>query len=150
MRNWLIGALIVSGVYLSTKAYRATKSNKSSERVNKSSKRVKQKYNLEAELVSNVREIRSAEIAYESNFDVFVAAAPYPVRPNKNGQSWVKGASGGFATMGWAPDGDVRGSYAVTTTSTDFTVVGFGDVDGDGRMETYMATKSNNPHAIVE
>lgn len=100
-----------------------------------------------SEVPMNLKGIKTAEIAYESNFDVFVTAAAYPSSPTKTTQQWIKGSSGGFATMGWAPDGDVRGSYAVATTSTDFTATGLSDVDGDGTNATYTATKSNNPNS---
>ena len=48
--------------------------------------------------------------------------------------------------MNWKPNGDVRGSYAVTTNSSgssqeaDFTVVAI--IDADGRQAAYTATKS--------
>ena len=57
----------------------------------------------------------------------------------------MKGDSGGFAAIGWSPDGVVRGSYSVTDKVLDFTAKGIGDIDGDGTMETYTATKSINP-----
>ena len=47
--------------------------------------------------------------------------------------------------MGWAPDGEVRGSYkVVSTSSTDFLVTCITDVDGDGKKATFTATKTNN------
>ena len=100
-----------------------------------------------SEVPTNLKAIKTAEIAYESNFDVFVTAAAYPSAPTKTTQVWVKGSSGGFATLGWTPDGAVRGSYAVATTTTDFTATGLADVDGDGTQATYVATKSNNANA---
>ena len=103
---------------------------------------------IEDELIGYMKGIKVAEIAYESNFDVFVTAAQYPPEPNINGTKWVRGSSGGFATLGWSPDGAVRGSYSVSTTTTDFTVLGIGDVDGDGTLETYRATKSLNPYKL--
>ena len=104
---------------------------------------------VEAEIIQNLKSIKTAEIAYESNFDVFVYASRYPSSPSDYPQTWVKAQSGGFATMGWAPDGDVRGSYSVVTTTTDFTAFGIGDVDGDGTLETYRATKSTNPRSKI-
>ena len=64
-----------------------------------------------AEIPSNLKGIKTAELAYESNFDVFVLAASYPGTPTKTVQQWVKASSGGFASMGWSPDGDARGTY---------------------------------------
>ena len=103
---------------------------------------------IEDELIGYMKGIKTAELAYESNFDVFVTATQYPPEPNINGTKWVRSSSGGFSTMGWSPDGAVRGSYSVSTTTTDFTVLGIGDVDGDGTLETYRATKSLNPYKL--
>ena len=36
-----------------------------------------------AELPTNLKAIKTAEIAYESNFDVFVSASAYPTSPSK-------------------------------------------------------------------
>ena len=100
-----------------------------------------------SEVPMNIKGIKTAEISYESNFDVFVNCTAYPGSPTKTVTQWVPGSSGGFSTMGWSPDGDVRGSYAVSTSTTDFTATGLSDVDGDGTSATYQATKSTNPNA---
>jgi type IV pilus assembly protein PilA len=102
-----------------------------------------------AEVPSNLKGIKTGELAYESNFDVFVECASYPGTPTKTTQQWVKTASGGFASMGWSPDGDVRGSYDVTTAAFNFTATGVSDVDGNSAIATYAATKSENPNAPV-
>jgi type IV pilus assembly protein PilA len=102
-----------------------------------------------AEVPSNLKGIKTSELAYESNFDVFVAATAYPASPTKTTQDWVKASSGGFASMGWSPDGDVRGSYSVTTAAFNFTATGLSDVDGDSVNATYVATKSENPNAPI-
>ena len=55
-----------------------------------------------------------------------------------------------FATLGWAPDGKVRGIYNVTTIAAgggvqaDFTVTGTIDVDADTNQAEYTATRSIN------
>ena len=151
VRNLLLGALVVSGVYLSTKAYAQDNAEKV---YTKKEKRAIKKRGIEAELLSNLKSIQTAEIVYDSNFDVFVSAEQYPATPNEKGHTWVKDEAGGFATMGWSPDGKVRGSYAVTISrvdfTVDFTVVGIGDIDGDGTLETYRATKSTNPTTRVK
>ena len=100
-----------------------------------------------AEIPTNLKAIKTAQIAYESNFDQFVAAGPYPTSPTKTTQVWDKTAAGAFTTIGWAPDGEVRGSYQVTVTNTDFNAVGLSDVDGDSNIATYTCTKSTNPNA---
>ena len=58
---------------------------------------------------------------------------------------WRSGSP--YDTLGWAPDGEVRGSYKVSTApfgASDFVVTGISDVDGDGVRASYTATKSIN------
>ncbi len=98
-----------------------------------------------AEVPSNVDGIKTAELAYDAAFDVFIQETAF--RPSssvsKTQTAWIGGTS--FDTLGWSPDGKVRGAYRVTTTSTtDFQVVGICDVDGDGSNATYTSTKSTN------
>jgi type IV pilus assembly protein PilA len=98
-----------------------------------------------AEVPSNVDGIKTAELAYEASFDVFVQqSTPHPTTtPNKQQQAWTSGSN--FDTLGWGPDGNVRGMYAVSTLSaTDFRVNGACDVDGDGSTAEYTATKTLN------
>lgn len=108
------------------------------------------KLDVEAELLSNLQAIQTAQAAYESNFDIFVSANQYPTSPSSKGVKWVNKDAGGFADLGWAPDGKIRGAYSVTTTSIDFTAIGIGDIDGDGTMETYRATKSVNAQSKID
>ncbi len=98
-----------------------------------------------AEVPSNVTAIKTAELAYDAAFDQFINQTTfYPTNsPNKQQQTWPTGSN--FDTLGWAPDGKVRGAYSVTTTSsTDFTVTGICDVDDDNTNARYTATKSIN------
>ena len=98
-----------------------------------------------AEVPSNVDGIKTAELAYDAAFDQFIVeSTPRPsASVGKQQQTWVAGS--GFDTLGWAPDGAVRGAYSITTTSsTDFVVTGISDVDGDGAQSQYTATKSIN------
>jgi len=96
-----------------------------------------------AELPNNVEGIRVAETAYEASFDAWMQVATFmpTTSPGKSKVTWVTGT--GFDTLGWAPDGKVRGAYRVISLSTaDFEVTGICDVDGDGVMATFTATKS--------
>ena len=101
---------------------------------------------MRSEVPVNLKAIRTAEIAYRNDFGVFVTAAMYPSSPTATLQTWVKASSGGFATLGWMPDGAVRGSYGVATTSVDFTAIGVSDVDGDGSYASFTATSVLEPH----
>lgn len=99
-----------------------------------------------AEVPTNLKRIKTSMIAYEQNFDVFVKCSAYPPTPGgKTTQMWSVGSSGGFKVINFQPDGDVRGSYMVSTSSFNFTATGIIDVDGDGVYATYVATKSENP-----
>ena len=98
-----------------------------------------------AEVPSNVDGIKTAELAYEASFDTFIANSDFQPdsTPGKQQRNW---SAGNFGTLGWAPDGKVRGSYKVDLNgSTDFTVRGECDVDGDGTNYATTATKTANP-----
>ena len=100
-----------------------------------------------AELPSNTDGIKTAEMGYEATFDGFIVAADHPAQTLGKAQvSWA-GGNTDYQKLGWAPDGDVRGTYAVTTATTgsgDFTVKGRGDIDADKAEAVYTATKSIN------
>jgi len=103
-----------------------------------------------AELPANVDGIRTAQMAYEAIFDTYVEEPNFvpQTTPSKQLRPWVLGT--GFDTLGWAPDGEVRGAYkVVTTSSTDFQVTGFADMDGDYLKSTYTATKSISPTMVT-
>jgi type IV pilus assembly protein PilA len=97
-----------------------------------------------AEVPSNVDGIKTAELAYEASFDQYVAnTAMHPnSSPNKQQRAWTTGSN--FDTLGWSPDGNVRGSYGVKTGTTEFKSWGQSDVDGDGNSAFYDATTTLN------
>jgi len=106
-----------------------------------------------AEVPANIDAIRTAELAYDASFDQFIEAPPAPVQPwevSKAARPW-DWDSPGFSTLGWAPDGMVRGSYWVEVVDggRDFVVYGVSDIDGDGMAATYSATKSINPTLLT-
>ena len=101
-----------------------------------------------AEVPSNVDGIKTAEMGYEAAFDRFLTASDHPGAGgiSKKTVDWA-GGNADYQKLGWAPDGDVRGSYVVVTTtsgSSDFTVTGVADVDNNGTDCKYTATKSVN------
>ena len=104
-----------------------------------------------AEIPSNVKAIKDTEMAYDAEYNVFVTAASHPTStPAKSPVAW-SGGNTSFQHLGWQPDGDVRGRYAVSTTPPssgtpggDFVVTGICDVDADSVIATYTATKSVN------
>ena len=100
-----------------------------------------------AEIPQNLKAIKTAEVSYMQDYDVYVKCSAYPSTPTKTTNQWTIAASGGFKSIDFRPNGDVRGSYMVSTTNTNFTATGISDVDGDGVYATYQATKSENPNA---
>lgn len=96
-----------------------------------------------AEVPLNVSGIWTAEIAFNSTEDGFITLPLNPSStPTKDTRPFD--ASGTeWRTLGWEPDGPVRGSYWVTTTSTQFTVYGISDVDGDSVQCQYTASDSH-------
>jgi prepilin-type N-terminal cleavage/methylation domain-containing protein len=92
-----------------------------------------------AELSPNVQSIKSSEIAYEAAMDGFLSLAQAPsALPGKTKVDWVGNPD--FTELGWAPDGGVRGCYSVTTSGSDFVVLGKMDADGDSITAEYTAT----------
>ncbi|MEL6343841.1 MAG: prepilin-type N-terminal cleavage/methylation domain-containing protein [Myxococcota bacterium] len=98
-----------------------------------------------AEVPANVDGIKTAELAYDAAFDEYITAAAVPAAvPGKAPTAWPS-TSGGFETIGWSPDGDVRGQYEVSgVTATTFTVTGTCDVDGDADNAVYTASQNQN------
>jgi prepilin-type N-terminal cleavage/methylation domain-containing protein len=97
-----------------------------------------------SEVPGNVDGIKTAEISYDAAFDAYIAAAAHPSSIGKTFQNFDPSAAG-FTTIGWRPDGQVRGSYEVNNVSaTDFMVKASCDVDGDSQPADYSATSSIN------
>lgn len=97
-----------------------------------------------SEAPSNMSGIKTAEVAYEAAFDTYVDCTAKPGTLSKTPMPWVVSGDG-FSTIGWKPDGQIRGSYAVSnSTATDFLVSGSTDVDGDGAIANFSATVSTN------
>ncbi|MFM2245205.1 MAG: hypothetical protein RL071_1279 [Pseudomonadota bacterium] len=102
-----------------------------------------------AEVPSNVDGIKTAQLAYDAAFDVFINEPTFQPRTaitgaaGKTQADWIPTSR--FQTLGWAPDGKVRGIYKVNSiSSTDFRVNGQCNVDGDTVLAEYTATKSIN------
>ncbi|MFN7146417.1 MAG: prepilin-type N-terminal cleavage/methylation domain-containing protein, partial [Myxococcota bacterium] len=92
-----------------------------------------------SEVPGNVDGIKTAESAYDAAFDGYVSAAVAPdATPGKALRNWNNPTD--FGQLGWKPDGQVRGSYAVTATALAFDVTGTADVDGDDADAIYTAT----------
>ncbi len=106
-----------------------------------------------AEVPANVDGIKTAELGYEAAFDRFVPQPSFvpSVEVGKGQRDWPDDTA--FATIGWAPDGRVRGAYKVDLGPdgrTDFRVTGICDVDGDGERARYTATRSTQTTLITD
>ena len=98
-----------------------------------------------AEIPSNVDGIKTSQMAYDAAFDKFIQQTSfYPSSALGKAQvTWTPGSN--FDTLGWSPDGKVRGAYQVVSlNSTDFRVTGICDVDGDSSNASYTSQKSTN------
>ena len=97
-----------------------------------------------AEVPENVDGIKTALLAYESAYgEVVTEPVPRPdAVPGKKSRAWRAGS--GFDTLGWMPDGEVRGSYVIEVQGKKFQIKGFCDVDGDGKQAIFTATRSTN------
>jgi prepilin-type N-terminal cleavage/methylation domain-containing protein len=107
-----------------------------------------------AEVPVNVDGIRVAEVAYWYAFDTYVTEQTWnpDSSPGRKARSWTTGT--GFEDLGWAPDGEVRGSYRVKQRAAKAQGIGIGllkhqknvtisgkcDVDGDGTEAEFKAT----------
>ena len=88
----------------------------------------------------NVESIVTAELAYGAVHDVWLPVGSEPdargsvskqLRPFRTDEAWT--------TLGWSPEGDIRGAYWVVVTPAGFEVHGVCDVDGDGVLAEYVA-----------
>ena len=97
-----------------------------------------------AEVPANVDGIKTSTLAYDAAYDQFIQSGWQPdALPAKQQQPWP--ANSNYETIGWSPDGNVRGNYEVATTSTtDFQVDGRCDVDNDNTNALYSSSKTAN------
>ena len=101
-----------------------------------------------AEGKTNLAAIRTAEEGYAAEFGTYIPSTvdyPSALDPgNLNGdkQNWNVASSAGFATVGWAPEGEVYYSYHVEADPSGcpsagnpcnrFTAEAMSDIDDDG------------------
>jgi hypothetical protein len=105
-----------------------------------------------AELGEQVAGIRTAELAFEEAFGVYVASDWYPRSVDAidaDAVPWGEPPLEGFGALGWSPAEDVVGTYRVRVGDSDFRIEGFIDADGDGTPAIYTATKSLDPVLVT-
>jgi len=104
------------------------------------------------EVRANLYGIKTAQFAYEASYGSFLAVGPHPRNLDDLSMApaeWTSGSA--FDTLGWAPDGPVRGIYQVEVLpySLDFIVHGWIDADGDGVPAHFTVTKSTQPERVT-
>ena len=71
------------------------------------------------ELPGNVNAIKQVEVTYNTAFDTYLDASPFPTTtPAKTAVAWDSASAGTFTTMGFNPNGNVRGQYQVSATTS--------------------------------
>lgn len=98
-----------------------------------------------SEVQSNMKAIKTTQQAYDAEFSRYLTVADFTPddAPGKVLRDFGSGTA--FDTIGWKPDGQVRGSYKVQTLSTtDFMVYSITDVDGDSQKSSFTCTKTIN------
>lgn len=107
-----------------------------------------------SEVPLNVDSIRVAELTYQAAFDRFVPSSGWMPAEDVSPvlRDWKSDPS--FEALGWAPEGPVRGSYGVLASTSNVTIWGISDMDGDSRCAVYEATRNAGatlmPHAAVD
>lgn len=104
-----------------------------------------------SEVPNLVDEIRTAQLAHHARTGRYLACgseeAAVAVLANGNGKK-RRPFSGGdgdcWAELGWVPNHEVRGEYFVLLNNdgSDFQAHGICDVDGDGELAVYVASKT--------
>jgi len=92
-----------------------------------------------AECPTNLKGIKVSQESYQAEMDTYIALLPSPGAPGAAKQLWVD--NGGFATIGWAPSGNVYGEYSTTAAAlTTWTGQGRTNVDGDAAFAIYSVS----------
>lgn len=96
-----------------------------------------------AEIPGNVSAIRDAEVAYNASYDSYLSLNQAPRAMSALDSQlvmWPGTADPLWVSLGWEPDGAVRGSYESTDLGNTFKVQGHSDVDGDGIWAHFEGT----------
>ncbi len=127
------------------------------------------KYQFQAktsEAKTNLGAIQHCELSYAAETGKFLTEEYYPGSAGPNKQTWNETGSGNFLSLGFAPAGTVfydygiaQGDYTANPASAtpakgevidndsvvDITIIGRGDLDGNGQYAYYCVTEEKNP-----
>lgn len=103
-----------------------------------------------AELPGNIHGIRVVELAYDASYDEYLELPLAPRVDNdldKTAVAWVTSGDE-WKTVGWSPDGLVRGNYQVGLSSVDhpgieFLITARADLDNDDALTEYTASEND-------
>jgi prepilin-type N-terminal cleavage/methylation domain-containing protein len=109
------------------------------------------------ELPLNLDAIRLAEHAYHAQWDFYTTCVLSPTAvPGRAMVNFpaTETTALDWNQLGWTPDGRVYGQYRVTANNAygeeaDFTADAFGDIDGDGNLANYQATRFLKPALLT-
>jgi type IV pilus assembly protein PilA len=88
---------------------------------------------------TNLAAIRTAEESYFAEFNSYISALPSPVTTDQNvkKQFVAVGAPGGFAQLGWSPEGHVYFNYSVATSGNSYTAAALANIDAAPGVQTW-------------
>ena len=96
-----------------------------------------------SELPPNIDAIKMSEVSYDATYDVYISLPPAPSgTPGKTLRDWD--GAGSWLSLGWRPNGALRGQYGATSGTSDFTVQASCDVDADTTFAVFTATELTN------
>ncbi len=104
-----------------------------------------------AELPVNLQSIRSAEKAYQHEWDTFTACQAAPsAAPGRSARDFghTFGDNSDWDMLGWIADGPVFGQYSIDVTTgalvvQNFSAQAYGDLDGDGVTSVVVGDRHN-------
>jgi len=103
-----------------------------------------------SESSNNLGAIRTCEVSYEAENDVYVACARATAAAVTSARrAWVPAGAGeiDFENIGFEPEGPVRYKYAVDSTDGSyFLSTATGDLDDDGKFVVYSM---NTDHPLI-
>ncbi|MAY80041.1 MAG: hypothetical protein CL930_07180 [Deltaproteobacteria bacterium] len=108
-----------------------------------------------AEAPHNLEGIRTAQLAHHSQHGRFRSVGSCPQElPGRKQSAWEGACADAFKTLGWAPSGAVRCQYMAQVTpgeneSEDFKLTAKCDVDGDGIVSIFEASRNSPPIRIT-
>lgn len=108
-----------------------------------------------AEVPHNLEGIRTAELAYHAQHGEFRSAGVCPREaPGRQQSAWEGECTDVFKTLGWTPEGAVRCQYMAEAIpgeeeAADFKLTAQCDVDGDGVVSIFEASRHNPPKRVT-